>query len=284
MELVKNVYEIAESFMKDSKFVTLDEEVIKDTADKMMEAGPSTFPPQQDNQDETIICLSEIIGNAINYCYWYGKSDFRPLGCRASKMYQMVMEGLNYFDWNNFDEVIDKTIQLLSINRFPMLEERKVHLRELVEKDAVDLAYRITKSDHIDYEPFFSELVSDYTGYASDIFLKRASLLFLQLYRKLGWFKESVSVLHVPADYQVPKVLEYFGCIKYSEGLKAMIDYDMLLPKHSIYECEIRAATILACKKIVDLTKWNIADVDGWFWLGSKKIDGPFHLTITSDY
>lgn len=283
MKLVDDVYELAESFMSKSTYVKLDELRISQTAERMIQDGPSSFPPQEKG-DETLICLSEIVGNAINYCYWYGKSDIRPLNCRASKMYEQVMTGLSYYEWDNFEEVIEKIITLLAINKFPLLEERKVHLKELVEKEAFELAIAIHNAKHVDCEPFLNRLIGSYTGYASDMFLKRASLLFLQLYRKLGWFEESMFSLPVPADYQVPKVLEHFGCITYSEGLKAMIDFAMPLPKSSIYECEIRAATVLACKKLSDLTKWNMSDVDGWFWLGSKKIDGPFHLCVTTDY
>jgi len=284
MKLVDDVYELSETFMKDSIYVKLNEKRISQAANRMIDDKPTPFPTNDEITDDALICLLEIVAGSINYCYWYGKSNIRPLDCRSSKMYNMVKEGFNYFDWDNFDEVIDMIIHLLSVNRFPMLEERKVHLKELVDKNVVDFALKITSSDHKDCEPFLYELVSSYTGYASDIFLKRASLLFLQLYRKLGWFEESLSKLHVPADYQVPKVLEYFGCIEYSEGLKAMIDYSMLLPKHSLYECEIRAATIIACQRLMQITGWNISDIDGWFWLGSKKVDGPFHLTITSDY
>jgi hypothetical protein len=284
MKLVDDVYELAESFMRKSTYVKLNEEAIAATAKRILQVGPSSFRPPHEVHNEEIICLSEIIGNSINYCYWYGRSDVRPLNCRSSKMYDQVMTGLTYFDWNNLDEVIEKIIVLLAMNRFPLLEERAFHLRELVKTDASQLALKITKADHVDCEPFLHQLIGSYTGYASDMFLKRASLLFLQLYRKLGWFRESMYVLHVPADYQVPKVLEHYGCIEYSEGLKVMIDFHMPLPKHSVYECEIRAATILACKKLADITKWNLSDIDAWFWLGSKEIDGPFHLTITTDY
>jgi hypothetical protein len=284
MKLVENVYELSESFMREPIFVQLNEEGIERTAQKMIEDKPSPFPRQYETPDDTTVCLLELVGGAINYCYWYGRSDIRPLDCRSSKMFQMVSEGFNYFDWDNLDEVIDMIIHLLSVNRFPLLEERKVHLKELVDKNAIDFALKISNSDHKDCEPFLYQLVSDYTGYASDMFLKRASLFFLQLYRKLGWFEDSISLLHVPADYQVPKVLEYEGCIQYSEGLKSMIGNNVPIPKHSNCECEIRAATILACKKLMELTKWNLSDIDGWFWLGSKKVDGPFHLTITTDY
>jgi len=284
MKLVEDVYELAENFMRNSVYVKLNEKRISQTASRMIDDQPSPFPRQHEVTDDATVCLLELIGGAINYCYWYGKSDVRPNGCRSSKMYKMVTEAMNYFEWDNFEECIEMLVQLLATNRFPMLEEREKHLVELVKFNAPDFAIKIASDNHKDCEPFFYELVSTYTGYASDMFLKRASLFFLQLYRKLGWYEDSISRLHVPADYQVPKVLEYFGCIEYSEGLKAMIDSHMPLPKHSVYECEIRAATVLACKKLMELTKWNLSDIDGWFWLGSKKVDGPFHLTITTDY
>lgn len=286
MKLVENVYEIAERFMRNSIFVELDYEGIVRTANKMIECGrPASFHRAHEILNEQGACLAEIIGGAINYCYWYGKSNFRPLDCRSSKMYDVVLKGMDLFPYmTKFDEVIDEIISLLALNRFPLLEERKVHLKELVEKNAVDFAVAITNGDHKDCEIYLNNLVCNYTGYASDMFLKRASLLFLQLYRKFGWFEESMNILHIPADYQVPKVLEHYGCIKYSEGLKKTIDNDMLIPKHSVCECEIRSATVLACKELARITKWNMSDIDGWLWLGRKSVDGPFHLTITTDY
>ena len=127
-------------------------------------------------------------------------------------------------------------------------------------------------------------MVKTFPGYASDIFLKRASLFFLQMYRQYGWFESAMHELPVPADYQVPKMLKGFNCIGYDFYLDQLIDNEVLIPKGSREECSIRAATVIACKKIQEKTGWNIADVDGWFWLRRKEIDAPFHLTVTTDY
>jgi len=283
MKLVEDVFEIAKSFMKNTKNVKLNHEGIEATASEMLKSGIKSFP-KKDVLDETILCLSELIGNSINYCYWYGKSTIRPNDCSSVKMYELVTESLNYFDWDNFEECIEVLEQLLAINRFPLLEERSRHLRELVKLKAPDFANKIANGDHRSCEPYFYELVSDYTGYASDIFLKRASLFFLQLYRNLGWFEASMFSLHVPADYQVPKLLNYHNCIEYSVVLDAMLESNYLIPKHSQDECEIRAATILACKALAVKTGWNIADIDGWLWLRRKEVTSPFHLCITTDY
>jgi len=41
---------------------------------------------------------------------------------------------------------------------------------------------------------------------------------------------------------------------------------------------------VLACKKLQELTGWNISEIDAWLWLRRKEATLPFHLTITTDY
>jgi hypothetical protein len=128
------------------------------------------------------------------------------------------------------------------------------------------------------------KMVSLFPGFASDMFLKRASLFFIQLFRRFGWFAEDLNNLHVPADYQVPKMLNHYGCIIYAEDLTDAIENNTIIEKHSQAECEIRAATVLAIKKLCDLTGWNVAEVDGYFFTRRHDATNPFHLTITTDY
>ena len=93
-----------------------------------------------------------------------------------------------------------------------------------------------------------------------------------------------MKTLHVPADYQVPKILKHFDCFYYKSELDLKIKEGELLPKHSLEECQIRAATVVACQMLAENTGWNIADIDGWLWLRRKTAIEPFHLTITTDY
>lgn len=284
MNLSESVFEIAEKFMENPKFVSINYAKLYEVAEEMREAGKPKFPTAENN--ELIGCIHELVGNAINYCYWYGKHNIRPGNARASFMYECVQNA--FFDYRfrvNFVECIYRLIEILAMKRFPLLEEREKHLKEIM-LFGEDLAERIYDGKRDDYTPYLSALVAGFPGYGSDIFLKRASLYFLQLYRRFGWFEESLYNLHIPADYQVPRLMNYRGILEYNSELKYEIESERLIPKWSQKECEIRSATVLVAKTLVKELQWTVADVDGFFWLGSKQIQDPFpfHLTITTDY
>ena len=88
----------------------------------------------------------------------------------------------------------------------------------------------------------------------------------------------------MPADYQIPKMLNHFNCITYHPTLEFDIKSDQLIPKHSKQEYEIRSATIIVMRELCELTKWNIADIDSYLFLQKNQIQDKFHLTITTDY
>jgi hypothetical protein len=79
-------------------------------------------------------------------------------------------------------------------------------------------------------------------------------------------------------------MLQYYGILDYDEELQDAIESEQQIQKGSIAECEIRAATILACQQLCYETKWTTPQIDGYFWLRRKEVETPFHLTITSDY
>jgi hypothetical protein len=253
----------------------------------MIKEGITPFP-KKDHNDPYKTCLLELIGNSINYCYWYGRSDIRPGDASSTKMYELLEEAFQDYSNNtlrgNFVKCIYKFITLLSLNRFPLLEEREKHLKELIHFGEDYISVIIKNAEDNQFEDLFTVLIGAFSGYSSDIFLKRASLFFIQLYRNFGWFKDSMSKIHVPADYQVPKMFYHYNCTHYSEQLNNKIFANELVLKNSREECEIRSATILICRKLCELTGWNISDIDGWLWLKRNEATHPFHLTITTDY
>ena len=288
MNLVENVFEISEKLLYTKPMnVMLDEPAIEKLANQMKEEGltPFSMPSEKDLFKGVLI---EMIASSINYCYWYGNANVRPNEANSGAMYQEVEEAFKNFDrkFFYFESCIHDLIDRLSLNRFPLLEERKRHLLELVQQDAPAYADEIIQN-HTQQDQFdnlFQVLVKRFHGFSSDTFLKRASLFFLQLYRKYGWFQDAMKRLHVPADYQVPKILKHFNCFYYRSNLDLNIKEGVLLPKHSLEECQIRAATVLACQMLAEHTGWNISDVDGWLWLRRKTAIEPFHLCITTDY
>ena len=292
MKLVEEVYEIAESFMKDSNYIDMDQTQIKKLSELMLETDNPIFPiPKENNLSKAI--MLELVAASVNYCYWYGKHNIRPGGASSTRMYELLITSFYDYEHPNTKQLkkcIDRFSSLLINNRFPLIEERINHLNQLKDH-AIGYCLLIEKWSSVDFKGsdnifafLFDELIEKFPGFASDIFLKRASLFFIQLYRRFGWFVNELKTLHVPADYQIPKMLEHFGCIVYDNSLKQSINEGQLIPKNSIQECEIRAATIMTIKRLCELTKWNVADVDSFIFLRRNIISNPFHLTITTDY
>jgi len=293
MNLVNSVYEISKKFMKNAELVFMNDDKIQEISTVMIKQGKSIFLlPDVENDYKGV--LLELVAASVNYCYWYGKFDIRPEGASSTMMYELLQNA--FFDYEDnykkqtasdeytfaFEGCINRYIELLAIRRFPLVEERGRHLRQLVE-----LGENFVEgicNEHTEIEPHMINLISIFPGFASDMFLKRASLFFIQLFRRFGWFESDLHNLHVPADYQIPKMLHHFGCLIYEEELDDAIDFNQLIPKHSQAECEIRAATVLTIKKLCELTGWNVAEVDGYFFTKRHESEDPFHLTITTDY
>ena len=284
LELIESVYEISESFMKNPVHVEMDEEQIQVVGNDMIDQGKSSFPLPDVESDYKGVLL-ELVAASVNYCYWYGKHDIRPNGSSSTTMYEALQNA--FFDYEERDPIVFETcitrfIKLLSTRRFPLIEERERHLRQLL-MNGEAFAYLVNKSPY-EVSPWLDELIVQFPGFASDIFLKRASLFFIQLFRRFGWFESDLHNLHVPADYQIPKMLNYFGCLIYQEDLYDAIKTNQIIPKHSQPECEIRAATVLIIKKLCEMSGWNVAEVDGFFFTKRHEADRPFHLCITTDY
>jgi len=283
MNLVKNVYELSERFMKDSKHVFLIEAGIENMAKRMIENGK----PQYNRSNDKITykdIVFELVASSVNYCYWYSQHDIRPNGSSSSSMYNILADSFQEYinDEMSFERVIKRFGANLSKERFPLIEERIRHLNQLVENG--ENFAKVIYLDHNSIDIPLMEMVLSFPGFASDIFLKRASLFFLQLFRRFGWYESDLHSLHVPADYQIPRVLEYYDCIVYEDELDDAIHESIIIVKNSRPECEIRAATILVVKKLCELTKWNVSEVDTYLFMKRDDIEKPFHLTITTDY
>jgi len=285
MNCIESVFNISEKFMEDPSYVYINYSKIKEVADLMNNSNVKTFKPAPFDLTRKEIkneCYLQLLGGAINYCYWYGKHNIRPNDCGSGKMFDIVTKTAD--DFNVYSDEYVYALQWdFAKERFPLLEERLKHINEVADygRDFIDVLLDNTESD---VASLMEYMICILPGYASDMFLKRASLFFLMMYRKFGWFEKDLHSLHIAADYQVPKMFYYFKCLKYTEELYKTIHADKLIVKSSLMECEIRAATILAAKKLCEITGWNVSDVDAWFWLRRKNCNDPFHLTITTDY
>lgn len=282
MDLIKNVFYLSEKFMQDPKHVKIDWVNTSSITSIMAADGKSEFKEKHEIDEKTKEeIMLQLVAGSINYCYWYGTHEIRPGNSSSSKMFELVRQAYN----KNRIEFYNDLVPLLSLNRLPLVEKRHVHVAEAMAKGDSFINDILTSDKRGGIDWLLENLVANFPGYASDMFLKRAFLFFLMLHRTFGWYPDALNVCPVPADYQVPKVLWAEGCLRYSKELQNKIYNNELIPQHSREECEIRAATILVCQEFVKQLGWNISEVDGWFWLRRNQYnDCPFHLTVTTDY
>lgn len=244
--------------------------------------GPPEVFDKRDNKIHFTVQY-ELLASSINYQYWYGMADLRPNDAGATKMYKLLDESYRAIRRRDCETIANAFIRRLVLNRFPMLEMRIKHIQEVIRGDVSSL---ITKSieNGASLSQCLESLLINCPGFADDILLKRASLFFMMLYRRLGLFASEINDLPIPADYQVPKMLEGLGCLQYAPELKDKIEKQEIIPSGSRMECEVRAGAIMACKRISELSGKNSSVVDNWLWLKRKEITTPFHLTITTHY
>ena len=291
MNLSKTVFEIAESFMEDAEYVSINDDNIRSLAEEIINSEHTEFYTHKSESIAKSI-LYELIGCSIDYCFWYGKSYIRPLGSNSTKLYELIVESFTDFQFDEvnsdivYDDSIKKLCNSLILNRFPLVEERIKHLNELSFKivEGFIIYLYTSKRKEVDLNKSMELLIQMFPGFAGDIFLKRAALFFIQLYRKFGWYSDILKTCHIPADYHIPKMLNHYGCIEYDTNLISKIYNNELIPKNSLEECEIRSASILVAKDLVNLTGLNVADIDSYLFLKRNECKDPFHLTITTDY
>jgi len=281
-KIIKRVMTMSEDFTGEDMPVSIDRNAVGRLA-AVMESDGKMSMDAVDGMSHAETVLTELFASAINYCFWYGKYDFIPMKGSSGSMYDVIIDAVqNRFHGLVGPDFVNAIIDRLIFDRYPLIEERTKHLMEVALGTQEFVMFVLMNRDN-DARIVLHELVRRYPGFASDMFLKRAFLFVMQLNRKLNFFKE-IDEIPVPADYQVPKMLEHFGCLEYKTALTDKIESHTMIPKYSIEECSIRGGTILVCDKLAELTSWTKSEIDTWLWLRRKECKKPFHLTITTDY
>jgi len=281
MGYIESVFELSEEFMKEPRQVSIDTKSLNALAKRMKDEGKSEFPSQASSPLYTP--KLELLASSINYCYWYGRAGLYPASGGSFTMYNIVDDNIDKKrEGVQLGEIEDIALELTE-KRFPLLEQRIRHLYETLEFPVESLVGKV--SHGYSAEECLTDICETMPGFASDLFLKRAILYIIQLNRALGWFEEDMDKIFIPSDYQVPRVLRGFNVIKYGPRLTKDVDKGgVLIPEGSQAECEIRAATILACKALSDSTGWNASEIDCWLWMRRKEAPGNHHLTVTTAY
>lgn len=316
MSIIEKTWGLVDQFTEDPKHVTINEfnakalgthvsNYLTDAKEffigkpKWMAEVEWMYEAQQSYE----LIAYELILDSVNYNYWYGKGDIRPNGASSYEMSKLLDAAFLDAHKNGYDDprriaqhALYHFEKALIDNRYPNLENRLKHLSQLhttFEKaqgiicgwiERIMMAMVLDPDQVDDAEQILNILVQNYPSFSGDMFLKRAFLFIIEMNRRMGWFKEDIATIPIPADYQIPKMLCYYGVLNHRNELKKMIGSHQLIQSGSLMECEIRASAMKACKIIADYGNVTMADVDTYLFANRKQSVSPFHLTITTDY
>lgn len=277
---IKDVRRLSHEIMNKSRHVKINYNKIKPLKDFNLCLNKVAISSEERKIDAI---KKEIFINSINYCFWYGSSDIRPNNSSSSKLHSIMSESTDKL--HEYIPINHVLKQIIRRNRFPLIEERCNHIDEVYEwVKTINFWNLVTYKNSP--EDLFNLMVTETSCFGTDLFLKRAQLVFMSLYRTHHFFEDFVKTMTVPADYQIPKILNQLKLTEYSSSLNKKIKNNELIQKGSLEEVEIRAATIIVCDKLAEIHNASPNDIDWFLFFALRKnySDIPFHLTITTDY
>lgn len=233
--------------------------------------------------------------NSINYQFWdiedgqfiryQNKGKVGALGS-----FEGFLSLYEFLEKNSFNtNLINQEIISEHFGNIPDKNRRITILKEAFDTKKFEEVFS-TIEQHIKKENINVSLAEKIakilpTSY-EDPYLKKIQLALYeiaQVYMDKGI--ETQCDITVAADYQIPKVLEGMGILKYSQELSKKIDSFELIEKNSKEEKALRAATIIACENISEAHNISIPALDRLLWLARNNFkDKNFHLTKTSNY
>lgn len=305
MNYIESAYKLAEDICRNPKYVFQCQDVKGQCEHSWIAFDISEqedtwwgMPSNIEAGDIKRLIIYELLACSINYCYWYGNPNIRPNGSSSTKLYKIMDEAFS--PENNVstygDDFWERQIGMWLIviecrmveERFPLLKERWDHLRKTKALDIVaNTIHQTIQEDKMDenkLHALYGAIMKNIPSYCDDLFLKRVSLFFIMLYRRMGLLKDVIHLIPCPIDYHIPNMLRHYQLIRYNEELAGVIERKELIPKCSRMETEIRAASLLMTRKVAEACDTTPTDVDTFLFLNRKKAETPFHLTITTDY
>jgi hypothetical protein len=109
-------------------------------------------------------------------------------------------------------------------------------------------------------------------GFGEDPFLKKACLALQMHAGHLNFMgAQAGTELPIPADYQIPRILEWLGAIEVSPAFIAKLHGEKLLDVNSPEVVAMRAAAVVQCAKLASMAGVTDAAVDGVLFTSYRK-------------
>jgi len=196
------------------------------------------------------------------------------------------------FEKNNIQKTIDiKSIkdditEVLIDSNITLLDTRIQTVDEIFEK----LDFEEYGKNYLNINQSI-KILKKLVCFKRDIFFKKGlfaimitSRIIPKLRQNNNEYNQDILSLPVPADYQIPKMLRFFGLIEFSDQLTNKIESNEKLIENSEEDLNIRAATIKACELIAKNNNVSVDDIDAYLFMKRKETDLKHHLCVTTNY
>jgi hypothetical protein len=227
------------------------------------------------------------------FCFWVSPSrqDIRTI--TSSSIFDAIMNhGVDQENSQiNIEKEFNNSVNLRK-NRLSIFKEScniaNSHLSRLNYLSKY-LNYNYSELDGFKYlfrSLYFSNQFKD------DFYAKKQSLFLMFLIRFKDDFPKEISeyidgfkfYCNPAIDYQIPKMLNYYGVIEYPSKLKDIISQGTIIQKDSTDELYIRSVSYWAMVKMQEKFGLNQEELDGILWYMRSSVDAKHHCVLTEDY
>ena len=257
--------------------------------------------------------------DAVNFSFWsedpaerweveYRGERLDGYRALAAALTRAVEEGTRVWDARTLADLTQGDVYRIFRGKglIPLIADRLNSLREvgqvLLSKYRGQFVHAVRLAEGS--APRFVELLArDFSSFDDVVmyrerevrFYKRAQLLVSDLWGAFGgksWGAfEDMETLTAFADYKLPQALREYGVLEYGPELAGRVDGRAIVPAGSLYEVEIRAATVQAVELLRDaLAGEGVAmhpfQVDWLLWQQSQAMlmQHSYHLTRSIYY
>lgn len=113
-------------------------------------------------------------------------------------------------------------------------------------------------------------------GFGNDPFFKKSILTALMASANghHHGIKADVSDMTIAADYILPQVLnaDHIGVLSFSPALTAKLQNREMFRENADEVTALRAAAVVACDRLADISGLSAQDIDGALWLAGRKL------------
>ena len=300
------------------KYVFINREKLKEIAKKFLD---KPIPPW--NNELQFLGTPEQTAqyyfflDSINFCFWAPKGEERwsyKVGDEWIAGYYAYSRAIKdafvndprFFDAKYLSVISEKDFKNIfqGKNTLLLLDERLSIIHEnfrILDEKFGGQAINLIKQANGDVDNFVKLVLENFPSFRDIIeidnqkynFLKRVQIFPSDLsFTGLKELKFSnLNHLTIFADYKLPQILESLGVLEYSEELNFDIVNEILIPKDSLKEMEIRASSIIATEQMrEELVEFGrditTNELDWILWVEAKatKFEKPHHKTLSTFY